>query len=169
MPVLVNNRTASIRPFWAAIAASIFCLLAISAQAQSNVVVRVMAANLTGNSQIYGTPQLDILKGLKPDVVAIQEFDYTSMTTNGAQNRRPADARGPSAPRLPIPDHEPQMPTPAGASSGSGSSGGPHDGSTLGVTAAVLDITPRDGTRPITLIELCRRPVPLAFLLDRPG
>jgi hypothetical protein len=89
--------------------------------------------------------------------------------TNGAQNRRPADARGPSAPRLPIPDHEPQMPTPAGASSGSGSSGGPDGGSTFGVTAAVLDITPRDGTRPITLIELCRRAVPLAFLLDRPG
>src|SRR5437667_6268956 len=83
VPVLVNNRTASIRPFWGAIEASICCLLAISAQAQSNVVVRVMAANLTGNSQIYGTPQLDILKGLKPDVVAIQEFDYTSMTTNG--------------------------------------------------------------------------------------
>jgi len=92
-----------------------------------------------------------------------------AVRTNGAQNRRPADARGPSAPRLPIPDHEPEMPTPAGASSGSGSSGGPHGGSTLGVTAAVLDITPRDGTRPITLIELCRRAVPLAFLLDRPG
>ena len=92
-----------------------------------------------------------------------------AVRTNGAQNRRPADARGPSAPRLPIPDNEPEMPTPAGASSGSGSSGGPHGGSTLGVTAAVLDITPRDGTRPITLIELCRRAVPLAFLLDRPG
>jgi hypothetical protein len=92
-----------------------------------------------------------------------------AVRTNGAQNRRPAGARGPSAPRLPIPDHEPQMPTPPGASSGSASSGGPHGGSTLGVTAAVIDITPRDGTRPITLIELCRRALPLAFLLDRPG
>jgi hypothetical protein len=92
-----------------------------------------------------------------------------AVRTNGAQNRRPADARGPSAPRLPIPDNEPQMPTPAGASSGSGSPGGPHGGSTLGVAAAMFDITPRDGTRPITLIELCRRAVPLAFLLDRPG
>ena len=92
-----------------------------------------------------------------------------AVRTNGAQNRRPAGAPGPSAPRLPIPDHEPPMPTPPGASSGSGSSGGPHGGSTLGVTAAVLDITPRDGTRPITLIELCRRALPLAFLLDRPG
>jgi hypothetical protein len=92
-----------------------------------------------------------------------------AVRTNDAQNRRPAGARGPSAPRLPIPNHEPQMPTPPGASSGSASSGGPHGGSTLGVTAAVLDITPRDGTRPITLIELCRRALPLAFLLDRPG
>ena len=92
-----------------------------------------------------------------------------AVSTNGAQDRRPAGARGPSAPRLPIPDHEPQMPTPPGASSGSASSGGPHGGSTLGVTAAVIDITPRDGTRPITLIELCRRALPLAFLLDRPG
>jgi hypothetical protein len=92
-----------------------------------------------------------------------------AVRTNGAENRRPAGARGPSAPRLPIPDHEPQMPTPPGASSGSGSSGGPHGGSTLGLTSAVLGITPRDGTRPITLIELCRRALPLAFLLDRPG
>jgi hypothetical protein len=92
-----------------------------------------------------------------------------AVRTNDAQNRRPAGARGPSAPRLPSPDHEPQMPTPPGASSGSAGSGGPHGGSTLGVTAAVLDITPRDGTRPITLIELCRRALPLAFLLDRPG
>ena len=92
-----------------------------------------------------------------------------AVRTNGAQNRRPAGARGPSAPRLPIPDHEPQVPTPPGASSGSASSGGPHGGSTFGVTAAVLEITPRDGTRPVTLIELCRRALPLAFLLDRPG
>jgi hypothetical protein len=92
-----------------------------------------------------------------------------AVRTNGAENRRPAGARGPSGPRLPVPDHEPQMPTPPGASSGSGSSGGPHGGSTLGVTSAVLGITPRDGTRPITLIELCRRVLPLAFLLDRPG
>jgi hypothetical protein len=92
-----------------------------------------------------------------------------AVRTNGAQSPRPAGVRGPSAPRLPIPDNEPQMPTPAGASSGSGSSGGPHGGFTLGVTAAVLDITPRDDTRPITLNELCRRALPLAFLLDRPG
>jgi PKD repeat protein/endonuclease/exonuclease/phosphatase family metal-dependent hydrolase len=62
----------------------VFCLWVISASAQSNVVVGVMAANLTsGNNQSYLTPGLDIFAGLKPDVVAIQEFNYTSVTTNG--------------------------------------------------------------------------------------
>src|SRR5258706_4769033 len=57
---------------------------ALPARAQSNVVVRVMTANLTtGNNQSYLTPGLDILQGLKPDVVAIQEFNYSSLTTNG--------------------------------------------------------------------------------------
>src|SRR6266404_8818564 len=66
------------------IAATGFCLCAITAAAQSNVVVRVMTANLTtGNNQSYLTPGLDILTGLKPDVVAIQEFNYSSTTTNG--------------------------------------------------------------------------------------
>ena len=64
------------------IAAAVFCLGAISATADSNVVVRVMACNITGNSQFYGTPELDILKGLKADVVAIQEFQYSS-SSNG--------------------------------------------------------------------------------------
>src|ERR1051325_4016578 len=44
--------------------------------AQSNVVLRIMAANLTGNSQTYGAPQIRIFQGLKPDVVCIQEFNY---------------------------------------------------------------------------------------------
>jgi hypothetical protein len=88
---------------------------------------------------------------------------------NGEQNRRPAGARGPSAPRLPIPNHDPQMPSAPGASSGSANSGGPDGASAFNVTEAVLNLTPRDGTRPITLIELCRRALPLAFLLDRPG
>jgi PKD repeat protein/endonuclease/exonuclease/phosphatase family metal-dependent hydrolase len=66
------------------IAALIFCLGAISAIADSNVVVRVMGANITsGSNQSYLTPGLDIFQGLKPDVVALQEFHYTSTTTNG--------------------------------------------------------------------------------------
>jgi hypothetical protein len=82
---------------------------------------------------------------------------------------RPDGAHGPKSPRSPTPDNEPQMPSTPGASSGSGSSGGPHGGSTFGVTEAMLNLTRRDGTRPITLIELCRRQLPLALSLDRPG
>src|ERR1043166_10198349 len=68
---------------WLAMVAAVSCLFAISASAQSNVTVRVMAANLNGNSQTLGIPQLNILKGLKADIVAMQEFEYTSATTNG--------------------------------------------------------------------------------------
>jgi len=49
--------------------------------AQSNVNVRVMAANLNGNTQSYQPFALRILQGTKADVVCIQEFNYTS--TNG--------------------------------------------------------------------------------------
>jgi endonuclease/exonuclease/phosphatase family metal-dependent hydrolase len=49
--------------------------------AQSNVNLRVMAANLNGNTQSYQPFALRILQGLKPDVVCIQEFNYAS--TNG--------------------------------------------------------------------------------------
>ncbi len=46
---------------------------------QTNVNLRVVAANLTsGNSQRYETAGLNILKGLKPDVVAIQEFNVSN-------------------------------------------------------------------------------------------
>jgi endonuclease/exonuclease/phosphatase family metal-dependent hydrolase len=50
--------------------------------AQSNVTVRVMAANLNGNTQSYQPFAIRLFQGLLPDVVAIQEFNYTS--TNGA-------------------------------------------------------------------------------------
>jgi endonuclease/exonuclease/phosphatase family metal-dependent hydrolase len=47
--------------------------------AQTNVTVRVMAANLSsGNNQRYETAGLDILQGLKPDIVAIQEFNVSN-------------------------------------------------------------------------------------------
>ncbi|MEI9961583.1 MAG: hypothetical protein WDM76_10770 [Limisphaerales bacterium] len=49
---------------------------------QSNVNVRVMAANLNGNSQKYEPFALRIFQGLKPDVVAIQEFYYNNNTTS---------------------------------------------------------------------------------------
>jgi endonuclease/exonuclease/phosphatase family metal-dependent hydrolase len=48
----------------------------------TNTTIRVMASNLTsGNNQRYESPGLNILKGLKPDIVAVQEFGYSS--TNG--------------------------------------------------------------------------------------
>ena len=66
------------------IVATGFCLGAITVVAQSNIVVRVMDANITsGNNQSYLPPGLNIFKGLKPDIVALQEFNYASVTTNG--------------------------------------------------------------------------------------
>src|SRR6185436_10722001 len=45
----------------------------------TNTTVRVMAANLSsGNNQRYEPPGLNILKGLKPDVVAMQEFNCSN-------------------------------------------------------------------------------------------
>jgi len=62
------------------------------ARASSNVLIRVMAANLTsGSNQRYETPGLNILKGLKPDIVAIQEFNYQS--TSGLGLNTPAALR----------------------------------------------------------------------------
>ncbi len=62
------------------------CLAAaLNLDAQSNVTVRVMAANLNGNTQSYQPFALRIFQGLKPDVVAIQEFNYS--------NNAPSDFR----------------------------------------------------------------------------
>lgn len=46
----------------------------------TNTVLRVMAANLTGNSQKYEANSIRIFQGLKPDIVAIQEFNYSNNT-----------------------------------------------------------------------------------------
>ena len=47
----------------------------------SNQTIRVMSANITsGNGQQYETPGIDIFQGLKPDIVAIQEFNYGNNT-----------------------------------------------------------------------------------------
>jgi endonuclease/exonuclease/phosphatase family metal-dependent hydrolase len=69
----------------------IFWLAPSVIHAQSNVTVRVMAANLNGNSQKYEPFALRIFQGTKPDVVAIQEFNYTS--TNGVDINTPAAFR----------------------------------------------------------------------------
>lgn len=66
---------------------------ALSAQTLTNVTVRVMAANLTsGTQQLYETPGINIFKGLKPDIVAIQEFNYASKPSTPAQIRTLVDA-----------------------------------------------------------------------------
>jgi endonuclease/exonuclease/phosphatase family metal-dependent hydrolase len=46
----------------------------------TNFIFTVMAANLTGDSQRYEAPQIRIFQALKPDVVAIQEFNYSNKT-----------------------------------------------------------------------------------------
>jgi len=57
----------------------------------TNVNLRVMSANLNGNQQSYQPFALRIFQGVKPDVVAIQEFNYTS--TNGLGINTPAAFR----------------------------------------------------------------------------
>ncbi len=54
--------------------------VSLTSQAQSNVNVRIMAANLNGNTQSYQPFALRIFQGLQPDVVCIQEFNYSNST-----------------------------------------------------------------------------------------
>src|SRR5437763_9328896 len=49
-------------------------------QGQTNTVVRIMSANLNGNTQSYQPFAIRIFQGLKPDIVAIQEFNYSNNT-----------------------------------------------------------------------------------------
>src|SRR5580765_4100316 len=68
------------------------CLASFSAYPQTtNIDLRVMSANLNGNIQNYQPFALRIFQGLKPDVVAIQEFNYNS--TNGLGNNTPGAFR----------------------------------------------------------------------------
>ena len=66
-------------------------LASIPALAQTNVNLRIMAANLNGNTQSYQPFAIRIFQGLTPDIVAIQEFNYTS--TNGLEVNTPAAFR----------------------------------------------------------------------------
>ena len=48
----------------------------------TNTVIRVMAANLTsGSAQSYEAAGIRIFQGLKPDIIAIQEFNYGDKST----------------------------------------------------------------------------------------
>jgi endonuclease/exonuclease/phosphatase family metal-dependent hydrolase len=49
----------------------------------TNLNVRIMAANLTDNDQTYEDYALRIFQGLRPDIVAIQEFNYLGNTAAG--------------------------------------------------------------------------------------
>src|SRR5947199_1028915 len=46
----------------------------------TNINLRVMSANLNGNTQSYQPFAIRIFQGLKPDIVAIQEFNYSNNT-----------------------------------------------------------------------------------------
>jgi endonuclease/exonuclease/phosphatase family metal-dependent hydrolase len=60
----------------------VFLFIPTCLPAQSNVTFRVMAANLNGNSQTYEPFAIRIFQGLKPDIVAIQEFNYSNNTAS---------------------------------------------------------------------------------------
>ena len=68
------------RIFGRLLLACLFPIALVPAFAQpSNITLRIMSANITsGNGQKYDTPGIHIFQGLKPDVVAIQEFNYSN-------------------------------------------------------------------------------------------
>jgi endonuclease/exonuclease/phosphatase family metal-dependent hydrolase len=61
------------------ILAALLTLSTLQAQV-TNLTVRVMSANLNGNTQSYQPFAFRIFQGLKPDIVAIQEFNYSNNT-----------------------------------------------------------------------------------------
>jgi hypothetical protein len=76
----------------------------------------------------------------------------------------------PALPRLPGPDHQPQGPSFLGALAAVFSAAGEfHGGALLALLAILLVLTPHEGMRPVALVERRRRPLLLAFLLERPG
>jgi hypothetical protein len=82
----ISRRIVSLNPLpnrWASLLLALFPLAlvhgataTVERSVATNVVIRVMAANLNGNAQSYQPFALRILKGLAPDVVAINEFNY---------------------------------------------------------------------------------------------
>lgn len=73
-----------------------FLLAAQSVQAQ-NARVRIMAANTTsGNLQSYEAPGIRIFQGLKPDIVAIQEFQVSGNSDSNTLRTLVDTAFGPT-------------------------------------------------------------------------
>jgi len=76
----------------------------------------------------------------------------------------------PALPRLPGPDHQPQGPGFLGSLAAMFSAAGEFHGTALLALIAILFVlTPFEGKRPVALISRRRRPLLLAFLLERPG
>jgi hypothetical protein len=90
---------------------------------------------------------------------------------SGEGSGRPNGAQRPSSPRPPAPDHQPQGPSAPGSLLGFSSSGGSgfHSGAVLGLTGALLSLTPPEGRRLVTPLERRRRALLLVFSLERPG
>ena len=69
---------AALQPVWAE---------PVAVATTSNAVVRIVAANLSsGTGQNYDAPGIRILQGLKPDIVAIQEFNYGNRSAAAIQS-----------------------------------------------------------------------------------
>jgi endonuclease/exonuclease/phosphatase family metal-dependent hydrolase len=85
--------------FTAVLGCFFVCCLAITprVQAQNNLALRVMAANTTsGTQQSYEAPGIRIFQGLKPDIVAIQEFQYGGSSASNDLRTLVNTAFGPS-------------------------------------------------------------------------
>jgi hypothetical protein len=95
-----------------------------------------------------------------------RETDTHSAAAAGPRKGGPP----PALPRLPGPDHQPQGPSFLGALAAVFSASGDfHGGALLGLIAILLVLTPFEGKRAVALVERRRRPLLLAFLLERPG
>jgi len=67
--------------YWPRSLAALLLLLFLAPTILADTRIRIMTANLTsGNLSKYESPGLDILQGLSPDIVAIQEFKYGGNT-----------------------------------------------------------------------------------------
>jgi hypothetical protein len=95
-----------------------------------------------------------------------RETDSHSAAAAGSRRSGPP----PALPRLPGPDHQPQGPSFLGALAAVFSASGDFRGAALlGLIAILLVLTPFEGKRPVALVSRRRRPLLLAFLLERPG
>jgi endonuclease/exonuclease/phosphatase family metal-dependent hydrolase len=76
-PLFTMQRSFHVPRSLGGILAALLIVFNLHAQT-TNTIVRVMAANLNGNIQSYQPFAFRIFQGLKPDIVAIQEFNYSN-------------------------------------------------------------------------------------------